>query len=164
MWMSAQPVVSSYVSSMVRDVVSRDDIMQEVIAAVVENIEKYDPEKPFLNWVLGISRNQIGLYRRRFQRERLVFDEATVELISETFSQISEVEVNKLEFLRGCMDKLTERDRQICELRYEQNLKPASIAMTLGATPNTVSKALQRIRDQLRSCIEFQVIRASSSR
>ena len=149
---------------MVRDVVSRDDIMQEVIAAVVENFEKYDSEKPFLHWVLGIARNQIGLYRRRFQRERLVFDDTTVELISETFTQISEIEVNKLEFLRGCMDKLTERDRQICELRYEQNLKPASIATTLGATPNAVSKALQRIRDQLRNCIEFQVIRASSSK
>ena len=31
-----------------------------------------------LHWVLGIARNHIGLYRRRFQRDRLVFEEKTM--------------------------------------------------------------------------------------
>jgi RNA polymerase sigma-70 factor (ECF subfamily) len=52
------------------------------------------------------------------------------------------------------MTKLDERARRICELRYRDDLKPASIAERVGMSANTVSKALQRIREQLRACIE----------
>ncbi|MFM7831063.1 MAG: hypothetical protein ACKPJD_04700 [Planctomycetaceae bacterium] len=40
------------------------------------------------------------------------------------------------------------------ELRYGQDLKPAAMGRLLDMHPNTVSKALQRIRDQLRDCLQ----------
>ena len=163
MWMSAQPIVSSFVSSMVHDFTARDDIMQEVIAAVVESFDKYDSDKPFVGWLLGIAKNQVGLYRRKTHRERLVFDDSTVDQLACAFSELPTSEIHKLEFLRGCLEKLNERDRRLCDLRYEQDLKPAGIATALGITSNRVSKALQRIRDQLRSCIERQVAQAKSA-
>lgn len=160
MWMSAQPIVSSFVWSLVHDFTARDDIMQETIAAAVESFDRYDPERPFVGWVLGIARNQTGLYLRKTNRDRLVFDDTVVESLASAFAQIPAAEVHKLEFLRGCLEKLNERDRRLCDLRYEQDLKPAGIATILGMTSNTVSKSLQRIRDQLRSCIELSVTQA----
>ena len=164
LWMAAQPIVSSFVSSMVTDVVARDDLLQEVIAAVVESFDKYDQEKPFIGWVLGIARNQVNLHRRRTRRDKLVFDESAIDLLAEAFSRIPASEVHKLEFLRGCLEKLSDRDRRLCDLRYEQNLKPAGIATILGTTANTISKALQRVRDQLRTCVEHQVSHATGAR
>jgi RNA polymerase sigma-70 factor (ECF subfamily) len=49
---------------------------------------------------------------------------------------------------------LANRARGLCQLRYEQDLKPAAIADRVGMTPNSVAKALQRIRDQLRECLD----------
>lgn len=157
LWMTAQPIVSSFVSSMVTDLAARDDLLQEIIAAVVESFDKYDQEKPFVGWVLGIARNQVNLHRRRNRRDKLVFDDTAVELLAETFERIPASELHKLEFLRGCLEKLSDRDRRLCDLRYEQNLKPAGIATVIGTTANNISKALQRIRDQLRYCVERQV-------
>ncbi len=164
MWMSAQPIVSSFVSSMVHDFAARDDILQETIAAAVESFDKYDPDKPFVGWILGIARNQAGLYRRKSHRDRLFFDDSVVDSLASAFAEIPANEVHKLEFLRGCLEKLTERDRRLCDLRYEQDLRPAGIATLMGMTSNTVSKALQRVRDQLRSCIELSVAQAGGLR
>jgi RNA polymerase sigma-70 factor, ECF subfamily len=161
MWMSAQPIVSSFVSSMVRDFAARDDVMQEVVAAVIESFDKYDPDKPFIGWLLGIARNQVSLYHRKMRREKLVFDETAVSLLASSFERVTLSDMQKLEFLPGCFEKLSDRDRRLCDLRYEQDLKPAGIATILGMTANNVSKSLQRIRDQLKSCIEMQVTRAA---
>jgi len=157
MWMSAQPIVSSFVSSMVRDFAARDDVMQEVVAAVLESFDKYNPDKPFVGWLLGIARNQVGLYHRKMRRDKLVFDDAAVSMLETSFEKITLGEMQKLEFLQGCLEKLNERDRRLCDLRYEQDVKPAGIATILGMSANNVSKSLQRIRDQLKSCIEFHV-------
>jgi RNA polymerase sigma-70 factor (ECF subfamily) len=161
MWMSAQPIVSSFVSSMVRDFAARDDVMQEVVAAVIESFHKYDPEKPFVGWLLGIARNQVGLYHRKMKREKLVFDESVVSMLEASFGRVPISEVQKLEFLQGCLERLSERDRKLCDLRYERDLKPSGIATIVGMTANNVSKSLQRIRDQLRNCIEFHVAQAA---
>ena len=160
MWMSAQPIVASFVSSVVPDFNTRDDIMQEIITIAIESFDAYDSTRPFVGWVLGIARIQVAVHRRNALRNRVCFDESTVDLLVDSFSQIPTSEVHKLEFLQSCLERLSERDRQLCDLRYEQDLKPARIASQLGTTANNVSKALQRIRDQLRNCIELQVARA----
>jgi RNA polymerase sigma-70 factor (ECF subfamily) len=53
-----------------------------------------------------------------------------------------------------CVARLGTRARRLCQLRYRDDLKPAAIAETLAMTANGVSKALQRVRAQLRACIE----------
>ena len=159
MWMSAQPIVASFVSSMVSDFNARDDIMQEIITAVIESFDSYDPSRPFIGWLLGIARNQVGLYRRKLSRDRGLFDETTADVLVDAFSRVSISDVRRLEFLQDCIERLSDRDRELCDLRYEQNLKPSGIAAQLGTTANNVSKALQRIRDQLRNCIELHVAR-----
>jgi len=39
-------------------------------------------------------------------------------------------------------------------MRYELDMKPASIAEKIEMKANSVAKILQRIRDQLRDCIQ----------
>ena len=70
------------------------------------------------------------------------------------FEAVSAEPTQKLDFLQDCLGDLEGRARTICELRYRQDLKPAAIAELVGMTANSVAKTLQRIRDQLRDCIE----------
>lgn len=39
-------------------------------------------------------------------------------------------------------------------MRYELDMKPASIAEKIEMKANSVAKTLQRIRDELRDCIQ----------
>lgn len=153
-WTLAQPVVSAYVAAVVRDFRDRDDVLQAISVAVLEAFSSYDPARPFTAWAMGIARNQIGTYLRERKRNRLFFDAETIDLLAVAFEQIDSTQTRKLDFLQKCLAKLEGRARQLCELRYQNDLKPAAIGSLLGVTPNTVAKSLQRIRDQLRKCIE----------
>jgi len=153
-WTLAQPVVSAFVGSVVRDFAARDDVLQEVAIAVVESFDRYEPDRPFVAWAMGIAHNQVRLYLRRRQRDRLVFDDEVVGQLAEAFQATSTDEQRSLLFLRDCLGQLEGRSRDLCDLRYTQDLKPAAIGELLGMTANAVAKSLQRIRDQLRLCID----------
>lgn len=152
LWTSAQPVVSAFIASVIRDSRDREDVIQETALAVFDSIANYDSSRPFNAWAIGVARNQVGLYLRRRKRDRHVFDDSAIGCLEAAFGRISASP--KLDFLPECMRQLDARARQMCDLRYQEELKPAAIAHELGMTANAVSKALQRIREELRLCIE----------
>ncbi len=153
-WTLAQPVVSAFVHSVVRDVAARDDVLQEVAVAVLESFDRYDANRSFTGWALGVAQNQVRLYFRRCQRDRLVFDDATLLQLATSFESTSSEQLRHFDSLRGCLERLERRALELCRLRYDDGLKPAAIAERVGMSANAVAKALQRIRDRLRECIE----------
>jgi RNA polymerase sigma-70 factor (ECF subfamily) len=155
-WTLAQPVVSAFITSIVRDFSQRDDILQEIAIAVLEHSDRYDEARPFLPWAIGIAQNHIRQFLRRRRNDRLVFGDGVQSLVAASFQDISEQDVDSLDHLRECLSHLDSREQLLCELRYGENLKPAVMAERLGMAANTVSKALQRIRDQLRACIQHK--------
>ena len=154
LWTLAQPTVSAFVGSLVREIRDRDDVLQEVAVAFMNSFASYDRTRPFVAWVIGIARNQVGLYLRRKGRERLVFDPDTIERIGQAFAEVQPRDVRMLDYLEECVQSLDGHARELCELRYERDLKPASIAPLVGMSANGVAKALQRIREMLRECVE----------
>ncbi len=154
LWSLAQPAVSAFITAVVRDFSERDDVLQDVAVAVLENFESYDESRPFTPWAIGVARNQIGLYLRRKRRNRYTFDTDAIESLAAAFDAISDDETHLMERLRVCVARLGSRSRRLCELRYRDDLKPAAIATAVSMTANGVSKALQRVRQQLRTCIE----------
>ncbi len=157
-WTLAQPAVSAFITSVVRNFRDRDDVLQDVAVVVIESFDRWDAERPFVAWAMGIARNQVGLYLRRRRRDRkvLAFDSETMDSLVVAFSSVAEVGEPHLDFLHECLKSLEGRARTMCELRYQQDLKPAAIAEAIGMTANTVAKSLQRIREQLRECIDHK--------
>lgn len=156
-WTIVQPIVSSFVSAMVRDNTARDDLMQDIAVAILESHDRYDPSQPFAAWAIGIARNQVRLYFRTVHRDKLRFSDSIIDLLSEDYSQIASSEIHRMEYLQTCFDKLDARAKELCRARYTENQKPAQIAQWLGGSPNGVAKSLQRIRQQLKQCIERQI-------
>jgi RNA polymerase sigma-70 factor (ECF subfamily) len=154
LWTLAVPVVSAFITSLVRDFQDRDDVLQDVAVAVVESFDQYDPARPFVAWALGVARNQVRLHFRRKGRDRVAFDTASVDALAAAFSHVAPEDTRKLDRLRDCVQALDEQSRELCRLRYERDLKPAAIGERLGIGANAVAKSLQRIRDRLRACVE----------
>lgn len=156
LWTTAQPVVSAYIVAIVRDFSARDDLLQNTAVAVLESFDHYDSARPFVGWALGIAQNHVRMYLRKLRRDRLVFDDELMGQLARTFEETPPDGVSHrlADYLPDCIKQLEARARKMCDLRYIDDLKPAAIAERLGMTANTVAKALQRIRDQLRVCIE----------
>ena len=158
MWTLAQPAVSAFVTSVVRDFRDRDDVLQDVAVAVIESFDRWDAGRPFVSWAIGVARNQVGLYLRRRRREHqmLEFDPETIDALQVAFSSVADVGEPRLDLLHECLQSLDGRARTMCELRYQRDLKPAAIAEVVGMSANAVAKSLQRIREQLRECIDHK--------
>lgn len=154
LWTLAQPAVSAFVASLVRNIHARDDILQDVAVAVLDSAGGYDPSRPFVAWAMGIARNQVRLYLRRQGRDRLVFDQAVLDNLEAAFAEIRPRDVRMLDYLGECIARVEGRGRRLCELRYSGDLKPAAIAPLVGMSANGVAKALQRVRELLRECVE----------
>lgn len=152
MWALAQPAVSAFVASITRDFQDRDDVLQETAVAVLESFGRYDPSQPFIPWAIGVARNQARILMRRKGRDRLVFDTAALDALAVAFAEV-EGENARLGHLEECLEELDDKSRDLCAMRYGRDLKPAGIASLLGVEPNTVAKALQRVRDRLRDCV-----------
>ena len=67
LWTLAQPAVSAFITSVVRDFKDRDDVLQDVAVAVIESFDRYDPQRPFTAWAIGVARNQVGLYLKSWK-------------------------------------------------------------------------------------------------
>jgi RNA polymerase sigma-70 factor (ECF subfamily) len=158
LWTLAQPVVSAFVGSLVREIRDRDDVLQDVAVAFMTSFASYDSTRPFMAWVIGITRNQVCLYLRRKGRDRLIFDPDTIDRIGQAFAELQPRDVRMLDYLEECVQSLEGHARKLCEVRYEHDLKPASIAPRVGMSANGVAKALQRIREMLRECVEKKAI------
>lgn len=153
-WTAALPKVAAFVGSMVFDPSDRDDVLQDCAVAAMTSFDRYDSSRPFAAWVIGVARNQVRLYLRRKSKDPHVFDDDALDALVEAFSRVKPDVEHKLTQLEYCVERLEGRARQLCEFRYAHDMKPAAIAAELDMTPNTVAKSLQRIREQLRECME----------
>ncbi|MGB0144081.1 MAG: sigma-70 family RNA polymerase sigma factor [Akkermansiaceae bacterium] len=152
-WTAALPMVSAFVGSMVFDPNDREDVLQDCAMAAVTSFDRFDSSRPFTAWAIGIARNQIRLYLRRKSGDPLILDDRALDQLVSAFSRARNDQEQQLDQLETCLSGLKRRAREICELRYVRNLKPAAIGEQLGIPANTVSKALQRIREELRDCL-----------
>lgn len=154
LWTQAQPAVSAFVHAMLGNRSERDDVLQEVAIAVLEAFPQYDPARPFTPWAIGIARNLVLASARGARRRPMALDPAAADALASAVAEVAEGDRARLAHLAECMQELDGRSREICELRYRGDMKPGRIAEVMGLQPNTVSKALQRLREQLRACIE----------
>lgn len=154
LWTQAQPTVSAYVHALVGDHAARDEVLQQVALAILEHFGSYDSERPFLPWAMTIARNAVADARRRGRRMPAQLSDAAESALAAAFAEVSDVERARLAHLATCLERVEGRAREICDYRYRAGLAPARIAVLLGLQSNTVAKALQRLRDDLRACIE----------
>jgi RNA polymerase sigma-70 factor (ECF subfamily) len=153
LWTRAYPAVSAFISSMIPRFPDADDILQQVAVAIVQDYGRYDKERSFVAWAIGIAKNKILMYRREKARERSVLDAEAMRAVAEVYEH-DFAEFNDMrKALRTCVGKAKVRWQQILEMRYSRGLSTTRIAEQLGMTQNAIFITLHRIRLALRDCI-----------
>ena len=131
--------------------------IQDVAIAVLESFGSYDPSRPFVAWAVGIARHAVADSLRKRARRPIRLGEAAADALAAAVIEVSDTERQRLVHLSDCIRELDGRAREVCDLRYRLDLSPARIGELLGIQPNTAAKALQRVREQLRECIERRI-------
>jgi RNA polymerase sigma-70 factor (ECF subfamily) len=156
-WTRAYPAVSAFISSMVPKFEDADDILQQVAVAIVQDYDRYDKERSFVAWAIGIARNKILMYRRKKAHERSVLDAEAMNTVAEVYEHDSGEFDDMRRALRTCIKKARVRWQKILEMRYSRGLSTTRIAEQLGMTQNAIFITLHRIRLALRDCIMREI-------
>ena len=153
-WSRAEPKVTAFLWSLVPNRHDVDDLLQRTAQTLFVQQDRYDQERSFSSWAIGVARIEVLRFRQERGRDRLVFDDETIGAIVEVFDQ-SEAELEEVQdLLAECIGKLTNRLHQVLRLHHYESLESAAIAHRLGMTHKSVHVALHRARTAVRACIE----------
>jgi RNA polymerase sigma-70 factor (ECF subfamily) len=153
-WAKAQDVVFAFIGSLAPAFGEAEELLQETAAQAFAQAERYDRSRPFLPWALGIARYVVLEHRRKLAKDRHVFDAEIVSQLASAFDELSDRADAAYRALSVCREKLSARSKEMIRLRYHDNLLPKDIGARIGISPGTVRVMMNRIRQELRVCIE----------
>ncbi|MEO0477175.1 MAG: sigma-70 family RNA polymerase sigma factor [Planctomycetota bacterium] len=154
MWVKNQRAVAAFIHMSLRDAHHAEDVLQEVAANASRNFDKYDPERPFVAWLIGIARQRLVDHYRQQDRQRAALSPDTLELLDQAYAETAEEIDDRLIALRRCMDKLPEHHKLLINRRYGFDDPLADIAKSVGSNAKAVNAMLTRVRKLLADCVQ----------
>lgn len=154
LWTGVQSSVEGYIHTFVRDRDAAKDVLQETALAIFRRFPEYDGGRPFLHWALGFARYEALGWIRDHARSRVLFSEELLEQLTERWAELAPEVSEQNNALHLCMEKLTVRSRDLIRWSYFEGLTSEEVAGKMGGNAPWVRVTLQRIREQLKECIE----------
>src|SRR3954454_18981117 len=153
-WERARTAVFAQLLAGIGSFHDAEDLLQEVAVSVAQNYGSYDPSRSFIAWVLGITRNHMLMYFRRYHRSRVTFNQELMASIGQHVESLAEGPTDRRrEELHRCINQLDDRRRRLIEMRYSGGLSIEKMAETLGKSVAAIKGSLHRVRRILERCI-----------
>jgi RNA polymerase sigma-70 factor, ECF subfamily len=134
-----------------------EDAAQETFLRIVKGLPKYEHRGEFRAWIFQIARNQAALTanrRKRLAGRELGVEPAALQLVPDHSSAASDLELaERAGLIRQAVATLPPAEREVIQLRLNEDLKFREISERTQAPLNTVlgrmHNALRRLRELL---------------
>jgi RNA polymerase sigma-70 factor (ECF subfamily) len=147
------PRLRAFIGTLVRDPHIREDVFQNVSVALWRSFDRYDPERPFGPWALGVAARQVLKSQREDRRFPCIFPPETIALIQEQFERTDGGAGERHAALQDCVGRLPQSSRDLLAMRYSQELPCPEIAKRLSVSLDAVHQQLSRLRARLSECV-----------
>ncbi|HDR7276009.1 MULTISPECIES: sigma-70 family RNA polymerase sigma factor [Bacillus] len=138
---------------LIEDKTDVDDVVQEIYIQLYESLRKYDSEKPFRPWLIGLAIKQIHSYRRkRWMRLRIIKKAeeqrkpVQIDFSNDVISKISNQKLIEL------IHKLPYKLKKVIILRYLHDYSQEEVAQILhipiGTVKSRIHAALKKLRQK----------------
>jgi RNA polymerase sigma-70 factor (ECF subfamily) len=143
-----------YVLALVHNAADAEDVLQETNLVLWRKLGQYEPGTDFGRWARQVARYEaLKLLERKPRGERLLSNDF-IERLATAAERGAGALDHRREALAGCLEKLSDGDRRLLVLRYEEHGKTAATAEAVGRSAQAVRKSMHRIRMALLGCIE----------
>lgn len=136
-----------------------EEVVQITFVRAYHGLETFIDRGSFNAWLKGIALNVVREQLRARSRQRsCALDRidaliADYQLEHETDVRGSSLD-GQLVHLRGCLDQLPPRARELIRRRYEERVPLKRLAQQFSQTATSLAAKLKRIRAALKQCIE----------
>lgn len=132
-----------YANSFLNDIPSAEDAVQEVFIKIIQAPEKFDINRTFSTWIYHVTAN---LCKNKLRQEKLRSQTVRDQLndaSTQTVQLNHEADMAYLQqILKDKFESLSEKERQIFTLRFEQQLPVKEIAALLEIPEGSVKSGI----------------------
>jgi RNA polymerase sigma-70 factor (ECF subfamily) len=153
-----------YIAKRIAQPDEAEDIVQQAFVMAFRRLETYEIGRSFRRWLWGIARNCCHRYWRRQQRQSQLnsrlLDMKRAELSLrqlEAEEDGQEQDADRMRALEQCIGTLSDRQRDLLDMRYAQGLSLARVAEILNKSSGAVQQLLFRLRQRLRDCVDLRL-------
>ncbi len=153
-FLASEREILRYVVALVPNIADAQEIVQQTAVVLWEKFDEYDRSRPFAPWACRFALNIARQWMARRQRWKALLEGGLAEELALRREQLRSEFDARLVHLDRCLQKLPEDQRSLVDGYYFRQLDVDAAAQQAQRTASAVYKALQRIRRQLRKCIE----------
>lgn len=148
LFLQNERVIRAYVRAMVTSDEGVEDILQEVALVAWRKFSELQERESFGRWACVIARYEVLKWRRQQSRDRLVFSERTLELLSAT--ELENVELRERErlALEWCLKNSSEAERALVMAVHVPGASVAHLAEKHGRQAKRLYRQAKRLYRQ----------------
>lgn len=133
-----------------------EDLVQDLFVQLMKNPGSYNPDFSFKTWIYTLASNRCrNALRNEKNRERLVYEFFGTDSVSKWMKPVNPDTGLIRSELNRALQGLSERERCMFYLRYEQGFRNTEIAAVMelpeGTVRSTLFYALKKLNTELKS-------------
>ena len=150
----SQSEVYTYILTLVPSAAEADDIFQETSSVMWRKFEQFKQGTNFTAWGCRIAYYVIVEHRRKKFNSPIRYSSETLKLLAESYTKYQKDKRSRIDQLLDCLQNLSDNERFLVQLRYNQALPIKSIAEKVGKSINMIYKSLAKVHYFLLECIQ----------
>lgn len=131
-----------------------EEVLQETSSVIWAKSHEFEPGSSFLAWARSIAYYEVLAFRKRAQRDRLTFSDELLQKFADESTSVESRQDDRRLALLGCLEKLSESDRDLMARRYTAEATVQQVAGELGRPVTSIYRSLERARMALMHCIQ----------
>lgn len=152
--LSNQKRIYLYILSIVVHPSDAEDILQDTLTEMWRGFSAFQPGTNFVAWGKTIAKYKILNYRKKNKNSKLLFDDELVAILESESEQLNNLP-ERLDAMKKCSKKLTEKELQFLKMRYEMGLSFRKIASEYGVSKQRIYTVVSHIHSKLARCIKY---------
>ena len=132
-----------------------EDILSDVNFAILEDWDRYDPKRPFIDWAKGVARKVTKARLRAEGRRPLWLDDEMLDMLEKDINETgcATEPDRRLELLRTCVARLPAHLLRLVQFKYYDDRAYPEISQMLRRSVHTLYVMYSRLHHTLRSCV-----------
>jgi len=152
-----QPDLHLYIRSLLPDFDAAADALQETNTVLWTKRYEFELGSNFCAWAFAIARFKVMAVRRDSSRQARLFSEELMQQLADSAETREELLERRRHALAACLQRLSDRDRNLITLRYQSGVTVQMMSQQLKCSIRSLYKAITKIRRDLLRCIEHRL-------
>lgn len=156
--MSHHSRILGYIRTLVPQRQDAEDVFQKVSMTLWQKFEEFDQGSEFFPWAAKTAFYTVCNYRRQQYRDRLIFSEDLIAIMSHERTTHLEHQTERMEHLLGCVERLPPMDQRLLMEAYAETSSIKDLASKTGKAVQTLYNRLAALRRDLVNCVQKKTL------